>query len=83
MEFISCRLRSLELRDPEGEGHSDRTKMSVAAEQSTRYVSEHLNFQNKAVRISTVAICYFPNKDFRVLFTILALNDHASTFIKR
>jgi hypothetical protein len=56
-------------------------KCPVTLEQSTRYnVSEHLNLQNKAVRISTIANCYFPNKAFRVLFTILALNDHASTF---
>jgi len=82
MEFVSCRLRRpLELRDPEDEGHFNLSKLSVTAEQSTRYVSEHLNLQDKAVRISTIAICYFPNKLFRVLFTILALNDHASTFI--
>jgi len=83
MKFISCRLRrSLELRDPEDEGHFDLSKMSATAERSTRYnVSEHLNVQNKVVRISTIANSYFPNKAFRILFTILALNDHASTFI--
>ena len=82
MEFVSCRQRrSLKLRDPEDEGHFNLSKLSVTAEQSTRYVSEHLNLENKAVRISTTTICYFPNKAFRVLFTILALNDHASTFI--
>ena len=82
MEFISYQLRSLELRDPEDEGHSDLCKISVTADQSTRHtVSEHLNLQNKAVRISTISFCYFPNKAFRVLFTTLALNDHASTFM--
>ena len=41
MEFISCRLRrSLQLRDPEDEGHSGLYKISVTDEQSIRYVSE-------------------------------------------
>jgi hypothetical protein len=54
MDFTSCQLRrSLELRDPEDEGHSDLSNMSVTVEQSTRHnVSEHLNLQNKAVGIT-------------------------------
>jgi len=41
MALVSCRLRrSLELRDPEDEGHFDLSKLSVTAEQSTRYVTE-------------------------------------------